>query len=354
MTRKVKRSNTGSPPPSRHQTWFPSSKALSFLPELQAELDADGRIIWLSPSLERLLDRGPAEAACSPWQVAVPRSRFPALAAAIESLLGGAELTPVFPTRGADGELRYFEGAGRRLGGGYGELAGHVLWFRDVSDRVAIEEAFAKAKAENEALLREVLHRTRNNMQVICAILEAIKEDFPGEDAAAALDSVADRINAMSLIHAKLNGPADFEKVDLGTCIPELVGRIAEEHDGQSRVDLVLDLQPVEVEIDTAIPCGLILNELITNSYSHAFPGRRPGQVRVGLKNLLDGAIQMEVEDDGIGFPAGFDPRRPTKSGLRTVIGLGESQLYGQVRFGSGKGVRCSVVFKEVRQERLF
>lgn len=319
--------------------------------DLFAEIDPQGRFVWLSSSFEKLLGRESSELDGKTWVSSFAGEEGAPFSRAIGELLGGRADVPPFAVRDASGELRHFELSARATSVREGVGSGRILCFRDVSKRVAAEAGLLAAKKANKALLQEVYHRTRNNMQMICALLESAKVDFPGPETAIALDRVADRIYAMSLVHTKLYTSSDFAKIDLSSYIPDLAERIAEEYDDKSRIRLVLDLEPAEVAIDTAIPCGLILNELITNSYMHAFPDGRFGQVRVGLKSFLDGEIEMDVQDDGIGLPDGFDLRRSGKAGLRTVLGLGESQLYGRVDFGGGSGVSCSVTFKEIAKE---
>jgi PAS domain S-box-containing protein len=319
--------------------------------DLFIELDEGGRLVWVSPSFEAFLGIGRALLEGKAWASALEASG--SFASQIGALLEGSSDGEPFEAEDAQGKLRFF--AGRASPGLPGrEGSGLFLSFHEVTERVAAEVGGRSAKAENEALLREVFHRTRNNMQVICALLEAAKADFPGKDTETAFDRVAGRIYAMSLVHSKLYESADLSRIDLRSYIPDLAERIAEEFDCGPRIRLILDLEPAEVAIDTAIPCGLILNELITNSYMHAFPGDRLGQVRIGLKSLLDGEIELDVEDDGIGLPENFDFGKSSRTGLRTVMGLGETQLYGRVSFGGGTGLSCRVTFRETKQERRF
>ncbi len=101
------------------------------------------------------------------------------------------------------------------------------------------------------------------------------------------------------------------------------------------------------VLIDTAIPCGLILNELISNALEHAFPRESSGTLLLGLRRLPDGLIRLEVSDDGIGPPPGFDPRQNVRMGPQTIFALGEEQLKGKITFEMGRGFACRLAFRD-------
>lgn len=210
------------------------------------------------------------------------------------------------------------------------------------------ESALRQSLREKEILLQEVYHRTKNNMQVIASLLEM--QAMMSEDATTqeTLKEMVGRIRSMALVHKKLYESKDLSRIDLGEYVGELVDGI---RSGFLRSGTGVEIQ-VEAErgivslLDTAIPCGLALNELIVNSLKHAFPANRAGSIRVGLGRREEGTIEVRVEDDGIGLPPGFDIERNGRLGLRTVVSLIEYQLHGTLEYHFGEGTVWIIAFK--------
>jgi two-component sensor histidine kinase len=117
--------------------------------------------------------------------------------------------------------------------------------------------------------------------------------------------------------------------------------RVSPEH-----ISLRLDLESVPVSIDTAMPCGLILNELVSNSFKYAFPSRQQGEITIRLHRTKTGQILLQVSDNGIGFPREGGPRHQARMGLQSVLTLAEHQLQGQVRFDTHHGTNCQIYFR--------
>ena len=166
---------------------------------------------------------------------------------------------------------------------------------------------------------------------------------------------VENKIQAMALVHRRLYQSQDLSKIDLASYIQELTElTLTSLAICQDKVTLLLDMQPVSVTIDVAIPCGLMINELMTNSLKHAFPGERRGTVKVTLSREAGETLALAYEDDGIGVGEGFDFRNQPTLGLQTVLILGEHQLQGRVEFASPPGFHCRLVFREtVYQARV-
>ena len=113
------------------------------------------------------------------------------------------------------------------------------------------------------------------------------------------------------------------------------------------RISLVLNMDSVFVLIDTAIPCGLLLNELISNALKYAFPGDRKGEVGLRLHQAEDGAITLQISDDGVGVPESFDFRKSDTLGLQTVFGIVEHQLQGEIMVTKGQGITWQIRFRD-------
>jgi PAS domain S-box-containing protein len=212
-------------------------------------------------------------------------------------------------------------------------------FIEDITERRQAEERIRQSLEEKEILLRELFHRTRNNMSVVIALLDMQAESAGDPRLRAALGDTQNRIRSMSLVHDKLFAARDLSHVDLKEYISDLGPLLLDSHSvSPARVAIVPELDSVPVLIESAISCGLILNELITNALRHAFPDGRAGEIRIRLGRAEDGTIKLEVADDGVGVPPGFDFRGSGRTGAQNVFLLVEHQLCGQVSVDSGSG----------------
>jgi len=221
--------------------------------------------------------------------------------------------------------------------------------YLDISDRVKAEEAAAKSLKEKEVLLQEVYHRTKNNMQTIASLLNIEAMSSENEETVKTLNDMIGRILSMALVHQKLYESKDLSMIDLGEYLLDLVAEIKDNR-LSDRPEVVIQVEVdsgIVAVFDVAVPCGLVLNELIVNAARHAFPGGRNGVIRVRLGRGEPGTIKFSVEDDGVGLPQGFDVRKHGKLGLTTVVSLVELQLRGTLSFGPGPGTSCTATIRE-------
>jgi len=217
---------------------------------------------------------------------------------------------------------------------------------RDIGDRKTHEEEIQRALKEKETLIREVYHRTKNNMNVIGAMLSLRARALGDPRIADIFHEIVDRIWGMALVHKKLYESGDLHRIDLREYISDLAGQLTGSHKATGiPVSVKLDLEEIPVPIDAAIPCGMILNELFSNVFKHAFPGGGAGEVRIRLARAGDGAVELDFRDNGIGLPPGFDFRNQTSLGFQTLVMLVEHQLLGEIAFGADRGCACRIRF---------
>ena len=220
--------------------------------------------------------------------------------------------------------------------------------FRDITELKKTEDQIKASLKEKETFIREVYHRTKNNMQVITAMLHLRTRNIEDDNVIQIFKEMEDRIKVMALVHEKLYQTKDLSRIDLKDYFNDLLILVKRSHkDLTGEIRIKTDMDTVSVTIDSAIPCGLILNELISNAFKHAFPGDRKGEIKVGLKSKDDGGIEIRVSDDGVGMPDGFNYREAGSMGLRTVISLTEHQLQGNLDLITGKGAEFRMRFKE-------
>jgi PAS domain S-box-containing protein len=226
----------------------------------------------------------------------------------------------------------------------------------DITERKEAEQALRKAHdeltklvdertrelREKELLLKEVHHRVKNNLQVISSLVGLQADGSRDETVRTGLRDVTDRVRSMALVHERLYQSADLARIDFAEYTRSLLNYLWRAH-GTAAVRLTLDLDPITLPVDTAVPCGLILNELAGNALKHAFKGRSEGEVTVSLHADGDGRIRMCVRDNGVGLPAGIDWRQANSLGLRLVQMLGR-QLDAAVEVRTGEGTEFEIV----------
>jgi two-component sensor histidine kinase len=205
---------------------------------------------------------------------------------------------------------------------------------------------------EKEILLREIHHRTKNNMQIISSLLRLQSKQLEDKKGIAMLKDSQNRIQSMSLIHEKLYESKDLAKVDFGRYIEELTRglvRFFGERAGRIRLDL--DIKDIYLGIDTAIPCGLIINELVTNSLKYAFPEGREGTIHISIRRNAEERIELVISDNGIGIPDDLDFRNTRTLGLQLVTTLSEHQLQGSIELDRTEGTEFSIKFSEIKNK---
>jgi PAS domain S-box-containing protein len=228
----------------------------------------------------------------------------------------------------------------------HGDRPVHIAAIRDITQRQITESEIKTALAEKETLLRELYHRTKNNMQVISAMLSLQKSYSDNPLVERILTEMDNRIQSMAMVHQKLYQSRNLSSIDLGEFLTELALLLEQSLKVNPDVNLVLDMDSVPVLIDLAIPCGLMLNELVSNALKYAFPLGTAGEIRVTLRMDADSTIHLRVCDNGVGLPAGFQPRDDGRLGLQTLFALVEHQLQGTIEFTSGPGLTADMTFQ--------
>ncbi len=199
---------------------------------------------------------------------------------------------------------------------------------------------------EKEVLLRELYHRTKNNMQVIASMLRIHASRLQDEKLKRICYDVENKILSMAIVHQKLYESQNLSHLNLKEYFHNLMTLLQNSY-AADHIKFSIKGDDVKVLIDTAIPCGLILNELITNSIKHAFPDNRSGEIMVNLHLTHKNELVIEIADNGVGFPPGFNIKKDIQLGLESVIILVEHQLQGKISFLSHNGLLCKIALKE-------
>ena len=207
------------------------------------------------------------------------------------------------------------------------DAGGRVLLtviLRDITERVAADEKLKESIREKEALLREIHHRVKNNLQVMSSLLGLQARKVPHQEARQAFEDSQGRIHSMALIHELLCGSPSLTRINMADYTRQLAGYRLRAHGAAKRIGLTTELDEVYLDLETAVPYGIIVNELLTNAFRHGFPSQRAGEVRVSLHEQAGQSVQLIVQDDGVGLPVGFDWQAATSLGFRLVRMLAE------------------------------
>jgi len=219
--------------------------------------------------------------------------------------------------------------------------------FHDITDRLNIEEVLKISLKEKETLLRELYHRTKNNMQVISSMIGLRASADDSEKVKTVFKDMMAKIKAMSLVHQKLYQSQDLSSINLMEYISELIKLFIQIYGKETKVTVDEKVENISVLIDTAIPLGLIISELLVNSFTHAFFDGRAGKICIDLNKAPDGFMYLRFSDNGPGFDEAFDPRAQNGLGLKSLIALAERQLQGSIEFINDGGLVCAVKFSD-------
>lgn len=217
---------------------------------------------------------------------------------------------------------------------------------RDITKRKSNEENIKAALREKEVLLREVHHRVKNNLQVIQSLLSMQAMHVDDEVTSRAFRESQDRVRSMALIHERFYRSKELSRIDFGEYARELIRHMISSYSHRnSRISSRIDIQDIMLTINYAIPCGIIINEIVSNSMKYAFPHGIEGEIFVGMLDNGDGTITMTVGDNGVGVSGDLDISGEKTLGLSLVRILAHDQLDGKLSISTEKGVVFKVDF---------
>jgi PAS domain S-box-containing protein len=266
-----------------------------------------------------------------------------------------ASLTPVHPVSAIDhriimpdGTIRWQRWSDRAFFDEAGNIIEYQSVGRDITDRMVLEEEILKLNRtleekvlertrqlnaslkEKEILLREIHHRVKNNLQIIISMLNLQARYLGDETTRTIIRESQNRIKAMAMVHEKMYQSRDISRIKLDEYFRFIVNNLLQFYGGEGRdISINVDCEDIRVDINAAIPLGLIVNELISNAFKHAFPGNQPGHILISVQEKKK-IITICIQDNGSGMPESLDWRNPKSLGLRLVISLIE-QLQGTI-----------------------
>ena len=245
------------------------------------------------------------------------------------------------------GVKNYFSGTFIPRKNAAGEIDGIIGYFRNITERKQANEKILAALAEKEILIREIHHRVKNNLQIITGLLDMTRSRAHDAPTREVLTDMMLKIRTMAQIHTRLYESHQSGRVNMADQIRDMVAGLSGIY-GKSgtEVDCVIEAGDFSLDVDKAVPCALAVNEILSNSFKHAFKGRRKGTVHISARSDPE-AVHIRIEDNGVGIPADVDPERSSSLGLKLIRNL-VSQLHGTVSIeNTGGGTRVTMDFPE-------
>ena len=274
---------------------------------------------------------------------------YETIQAYVKAALTGVETVFEYSRRYPDGQLRYVQISYIPHFAPDRQVLGFFTLVQDLTAFKTAEEQVKASLEEKVVLLKEIHHRVKNNLQVISSLLYLQSEKVRDQQLREILKDSQNRVKSMALIHEKLYQAKDLARVDLGEYIRNLASYLLRAHSTQKAdVRLYIHAEDIFLGIDTAMPCGLIINELVSNALKHAFPNGKSGEIHIDLNIEQNNLFCLNVWDNGIGFPTEIDFQNTPSLGLQLVNTL-VHQLDGAIELHRNGRTQFTIYFAEVK-----
>ncbi|MFM2136770.1 MAG: hypothetical protein RL021_2170 [Bacteroidota bacterium] len=247
--------------------------------------------------------------------------------------------------KGSDGRVRWISTTLTPIyDDSTGDLRKILFVDADITSTKSMQEQIRRSLKEKDVLLKEIHHRVKNNLQIIISLLNLQSGYIKDEATLKAVKDGQLRVRSMALVHEKFYQAEELLEINFGDYISKLCQYLYQAYgDRTDRVKVQLNVDPVGLDMDTAMPCGLLVNEIVSNSYKYGFPDGHTGTITIDF-HRLDGAVKLQIQDDGIGFPAGFEPLKAESLGMQLIQAL-TSQLDGNLEVERKAGAGFTVIF---------
>jgi PAS domain S-box-containing protein len=308
-------------------------------------LDKNGKFTYISPAINRITGYKPNEIVGKSFDDFILKSdRTQAITAHMELLSGKSVEGLCLALKGKSRKNPVVEINVIPLIKEKKTIGAHGI-IRDVTDRMQFEEKLKASIKEKEVMLQEIHHRVKNNLQIISSLLRLQSSHIQDESLKHIFNVSQDRIQSMALIHQMLYQSKNLNSVDLSDYIRKMISRLSSIYLNKNKnINFDVDIKNVNLSINQAIPCGLIINELVSNSLKHAFKPNQKGRIYVGISNTGKGNIQISVKDTGRGLPENFHIEITNSLGLTLVCDL-IKQLRGTLTLKRDEGTEFEIIF---------
>jgi len=223
---------------------------------------------------------------------------------------------------------------------------------RDITEKKKAEEELRKSLNDKNLLLQEIHHRVKNNLQVISSLLDMTDLQIADSKCKGLITNAKAKIQTMTFIHSQLYQSEQYGRIEMGTHVRELINYLTILFGAGKKIKTHVRINRVYLPLTQAIPCALVLNELISNAYKHAFASRKEGTVEVKMELTQDDRVKIRVRDDGIGMDENFNLQETSSLGLKLVRNLVEKQLKGTIRIQKDRFTEFFIQFFILQEEK--
>lgn len=324
----------------RYRTLFELS------PDYIILLDIDGRVIEVNNAVQRIIG-SPENFIGKPFYELVElQGDIQTYHTKISDLLDGKDVKPYETSLVDRNDNEHWVVIYNTLLSKNGSDYGILIIANDITEIKRAENQLRISLSEKEMLLKEIHHRVKNNLMIISSLLNIQSRYIKDKEALGIFKESQNRAKSMALIHEKLYQSTDLKRIDMGVYIRTLSTDLFHTYvTDPSKIQLQIDVEDIMVDVNTSIPMGLIINELLTNSLKHAFPGDKKGKITISL-HKKENNLKLEICDDGIGFPKDVDYKNTSSLGLQLVNSLSE-QVDAQLKLISSQGTCFQIIFHE-------
>ncbi|MFI5143989.1 MAG: sensor histidine kinase [Ignavibacteria bacterium] len=314
-------------------------------------LDEKNEIVNVNKGFEKMFQFSLNEAiGRTPYDIIVPDKLVAESKDILDTLNNGLNINKETTGKRKDGHLINVLITGNRLNLD-NNLHGKYLIYTDISGHKKSEEQIKASLMEKEVLLKEIHHRVKNNLQVVSSLLYLQSRKITDKDVESMFLNCQNRVKSISLIHEKLYQTNDLARIDFDKYIKSLVYHLFNSFGVKSeQVGLTVNSENIFLTMDTAIPCGLIINELVTNILKHAFPSNRKGEIKIEVSYHRNNKFTLLVADNGIGLPVDIDIENTDTLGFQLVQTL-IKQLEASLEINRENGTEYIISFSILNQK---
>ena len=311
----------------------------------------DNKLIYISPAYEEVWSRScnSLPEVSQMWRDTVHPEDQEHVFATAEKVQAGGDCDLEYRIVRPNGEIRWVRDRAFPVANDSGEVYRIAGIIDDVTESKQAIEQIKSSLHEKEVLLKEIHHRVKNNMQVITSLLSLQSKTISDEKALAVFEDSQNRVKSMALIHETLYQSKDLSRIDFAEYLQKLVAHVSRSYRIRpNAIKINLKVNDVSLPIDTAVPCGLIINELASNALKYAFPADTKGEVNIMFARA-DDQYTLCVSDTGVGLPPDYDPEQGKSLGMKLVRML-TTQLNGEMECRNGVGTTFQITFPEERE----
>ncbi|MBF0554654.1 MAG: response regulator [Nitrospirae bacterium] len=317
-------------------------------------LDMDGKIVFINPACLKMFEKDEQELSGVKYVDVVNPKDLAQVEDAVECAKKGVNVSlqyeiSTFSTN------KWVESTITPIRNDTGNAVSSILIIsRDITGRINLEAQLQGTISEKETLLREIHHRVKNNMQVIISLLKLQASYLKDSCNKEMFKDCENRIKAMAIVHERLYRTSDMTTINFKYYVKQVANEMMSSYLGGNRnVTLKITGEDFILGIDTAVPCGLVINELLSNAIKHAFINGEGGVIRIHFKSIREDEYEVMVKDNGIGMKEDIDLGAAKTLGLTLVHMLVETQLKGKFYYNIDSGTESHFTFKEIRHKRL-